>query len=426
MTSPHPADDSPTSPVVEGFGCRLGLLVALGVIIRAPYTVLVAPWPPKALTDEVYFNIVPHLLADGRGFIQPVLAIVGRSVPTAAHPPLYPLMLAGLAKLGGASDLAQRLTGSVFAAGTIVAIAWLARRVAGDRAALIAAAVAAAYPILITADGALMSESLYGMLVAVSLLAAYRLAEAPSAGRAVVLGILAGLAALTRGEAVLLLLLLLIPAARGRHGGRIAAITILTTLAMLTPWTVRNQIVFHQFVPIATDSGTTIGGANCPPVYYGAGIGGWSLSCAKQSSSNEAVQTARDRSAGLHYAVHHVVRLPLVAAARLLRVWGLYQPFQTDSGRSAAVEDVGVVTYWLLVPLAIYGFVLLRRRRTPTWLLISPCVAVSLTALLTYGIQRFREPAEISLVVLAAMALEQLGLRRQSHRRGPPVLTEGS
>ncbi len=380
-----------------------------------PYTVLVAPWPPKALTDEVYFNVVPHLLADGRGFIQPILAIVGRSVPTAAHPPLYPLLLAGLAKLGGTAESVQRLTGSVFGAGTIVAIAWLTRRIAGERAALIAAALAAVYPILVTADGALMSESLYGLLVAVSLLAAYRLSETPSAGRAVVLGILVGLAALTRGEAVLLLLLLLIPTARRPRGGRAAAIACVSALAVLTPWTVRNQIVFHQFVPIATDSGTAVGGANCPAVYYGSGIGGWYLFCTKQSSINEAVQTARDRSAGIHYALHHVVRLPFVAAARLLRVWGVLQPFKTDNGRSPAVEDVGVVMYWLLVPLAIYGFVLLRRRNAVTWLLISPIVAVSLTALLTYGLQRFREPAEISLIILAAIALEEFARRRQSN-----------
>ena len=42
-----------------------------------------------------------------------------------------------------------------------------------------------------------MSESLYGMLVALSLLAAYRLFEAVYVGRAIVLGALLGLAALT-------------------------------------------------------------------------------------------------------------------------------------------------------------------------------------------------------------------------------------
>ena len=44
---------------------------------------------------------------------------------------------------------------------------------------LIAAGLAAVYPTLIAADGALMSETLYGALVALALLAAYRLLDAP-------------------------------------------------------------------------------------------------------------------------------------------------------------------------------------------------------------------------------------------------------
>ena len=75
-------------------------------------------------------------------------------------------MLTGLYELGGTGQEAQRLLGSLFGAGTIVTLAVLGRRVGGDRVGLIAAAVAAVYPMLITADGALMSESLYGFLVA--------------------------------------------------------------------------------------------------------------------------------------------------------------------------------------------------------------------------------------------------------------------
>ena len=76
----------------------------------------------------------------------------------------------------------QRLAGALFGAGTIVVVALIARRLAGDRAGLLAGALAAAYPVLVAADGALMSESLLGLLVAGSLLAAYRLRDRPRPG----------------------------------------------------------------------------------------------------------------------------------------------------------------------------------------------------------------------------------------------------
>src|SRR4029078_10552721 len=87
------------------------------------------------------------------------------------------------------------------------------RRLAGERAGLIAGALAAVSPTLIPADGALMSETLYGLLTAACLLAAYWLYDKPGLGRGAVLGVLVALAALTRGEALLLLPLLLIPLA---------------------------------------------------------------------------------------------------------------------------------------------------------------------------------------------------------------------
>jgi 4-amino-4-deoxy-L-arabinose transferase-like glycosyltransferase len=395
----------------SGFAFRLSLMVALGVAIRVLYTVLVAPWPPKGLDDQVYYHLEPILLAHGRGFIEPVFAKIGRTVPTAEHAPLYPVVLAGLAKLGGTGDVVQRLTGTVFGAGTIVAVGLLGRRLAGDRAGILAAGIAAVYPILITADGALMSESLFGLLVAVSLLAAYRLLDAPSIGRALLLGAVVGLAALTRGEAVLLLVLLVIPIVRRPQGGRIAAAACAALVIVLTPWTVRNWIVFGRFVAISTDTGAVIGGANCDQTYYGKDIGGWSYICNHVSPGNEADESARDQSVGVHYALHHLRRLPVVVAARLERVWGLRQPMQTNSGRSAWAQNVGTIMYYLLLAPAAYGFLLLRGRRVATWMLMSPVVLVTLTSVLGYGFLRFREPAEITLVVLAAIAVDQLWRR---------------
>ena len=65
------------------------------------------------------------------------------------------------------------------------------------------------------------------------------------------------------------------------------------------------------------------------------------------------------------------------------------------------------------MPLASWGALVLRRRgvsdRGSCW---CPFVVVSVTALLTYGNLRFREPAEVALVVLAAVALDALWSRR--------------
>jgi 4-amino-4-deoxy-L-arabinose transferase-like glycosyltransferase len=406
----------------RGFGFWLGAIAALGGAIRIAQTLLVAPWPPGIFNDEAYYATLARLIAHGEGFIRPDEFFAHHvSVPTAERAPLFSVLLAGLNKLGleGGDG---RLLGVLTGAGAIVAVGLLGRRLAGPRAGLIAAGLAAVYPALIAADGALMTESLYGVLAAFGLLAAYRLAEAPSFGRAVLLGVLVGLAALSRGEGLLLLPVLLVPLVRRPGGLRAIAVVLLAFAAVLTPWTARNWIEFDRPVLVATEGGETLAGANCDQAYHGDRIGTWVFACVSFSGrGNEAEALNEEGRKGIRYARHHLGRLPLVAGARLARTWGLWDPFHTPEGRRAWVMDLGVALYFVLIPLAAYGLVLLRRRGVEVWILMAPVVTVTLTALLTYGSVRFRHSAELTLVVLAAVALDRLVSAPQRRGQRSPL-----
>jgi 4-amino-4-deoxy-L-arabinose transferase-like glycosyltransferase len=421
-TRPSGALPARVPPFVSATGAQqfwraLAAIVTVGVAIRVLYTLLEAPWPPAALDDQFYFSALPALLADGEGFVAPFRFVFHDVVvATAEHPPFYSIVLAIPAELGLTSPDAQRLAGAVFGAGTIATVGLLGRRLAGPRAGLLAAALAALYPTLIAADGALMSETLYGLLAALMLLAAYRLVDEPGLGRALVLGGVSALAAMTRGEALLLLALILLPLLRRPGGVRAGLVAVAALVVVLAPWTARNWIVFDRPVLIATNAGTAIAGANCDETYGGRNLGGWWLQCIQEHRGNEAERHAEALGDGIDYARDHASRLPVVLAARLGRVWSVYRPFTTPEGRSVRVHKLGVIAFFLLLPLAAGGALLLRRRGVMVWILLAPFVTVTATALITYGNMRFREPAEVSLVVLAAVALEWLWRRRDKRR----------
>jgi hypothetical protein len=296
-----------------------------------------------------------------------------------------------------------------------------------------------------------MTESTYGALAAFSMLVAYRLLDQPTLPYALLLGVLLGLAALARGEALILLPLLLIPliwrgsgeraggeGARGKEAGgrgegargkwgargnwrpgglRTAAAVCVAFVLVLTPWTIRNWSAFDRPVLIATEGGETLAGANCDPTYYGSRTGAWAFSCARfDGRGNEAAELNEAGRRGLRYARHHVGRLPVVLAARVARTWGLWQPFAVPEGRRKWVQQLGAGIYFALIPLAAWGAVLLHRRRVPLLILMAPFVTVTLTSLLAYGQIRFRHSAELSLVVLAGVALDRLIGARERRR----------
>jgi hypothetical protein len=61
--------------------------------------------------------------------------------------------------------------------------------------------------------------------------------------------------------------------------------------------------------------------------------------------------------------------------------------------------------YYALLPFAVAGIVVLRRRRLQQWFLLIPAGVLTVVSALYYGTVRFRAPFEVCLVVLAAPAI---------------------
>ncbi|MCW2998326.1 MAG: hypothetical protein JWN65_1875 [Solirubrobacterales bacterium] len=384
------------------------------------------------LGDFHFYHEQANLLAHGRGWLEPFDHAYGVDHASAAHPPLWPLVLALPSRLGLDSVDAHRATGLVLGCVVVVLVALVARRLAGPCAGLIAAALAAVYPVLVGADGSLLSETLYGIWVLAVLLAALELHARPRLGPALVLGVAGGLAALTRGEGVLLALCVA-AAALWAAGGpprarvRLAAVVVVACGLTIAPWTVRNWIVLGQPVPISTNDSTVLAGANCRPAYSGANMGAWDFGCIdipRRPYRSEVALADGWRSDGLRYAADHLGRLPVVIPIRVLRTFDLWQPRRQTlfaEGQDRRVAKAGVAAWFLLVPFAVWGLVLLRRRGRPIAILLAVPAAIVLTSAIGYGVPRFRHPVDLVAVIAAGCALAAWAERRAAVRGGTPA-----
>ena len=407
------------------FRARLALAVLAGLIIRLLYVALFAR-KIALFGDAVTYHEWAQTIANGTGWVKVPHAELGlfhvAPEPSAEHPPLFSLVLAGFWKLGVHTYTAQKLVVCFIGASTVAFTGLAGREAGGERIGLIAASLAAVYPFLWVADGALLAESLYVAFVAASLWLALRFLRTRSIADAAWLGVAVGLGALARGEAVLLVPLLLAPLAWKVRSLKMAAAMLAGFALVVAPWTIRNLAKFEEPVLISTNSNSVFAGANCEPVYHGELIGLWSFSCyGKVKDGDESQEALEYRKQGFDYAGDHKGRLPLIAAIRFGRVWDLYRPFQQVQyefleGRSRWASRAGLVLYYPTLLLAIAGVVLLRRRRFPVWPFIAFAATVSFVAVTVYGITRFRIAAEPALIVLAAVTID-FALRRRAQGR---------
>ena len=426
------------------FGPWLVVLTGAGIICRIVYSVVWQDGRPLH-GDPLFYEQTANQLAHGHGYSS-VFFGHGAPVPTALHPPLFSAVLAVLDLVGIDSPDGQRTALAFIASSGIVVMGFVGRRVSGPGVGLVAAAIAAFGPLWIQPGGKVMSESIYLVLIPIVLLTALRCVDRPGLGRFALVGVTIGLAALTRDEALTLVVLLGVPvvlyASRSWADRLRFGITLLAAFALIIgPWLVRNDIQMGG-ITFSTNSGTTLVGADTSSTFapdnpeYGSfdGIAQFGSAAVilryghPPDHADHWTELTLNNALGhlgTTFARQHLSDLPGVMLAREARLWGLYYSgselsfdIASDGNGVRSVQEAGQYVNWVLLPLAFLGAVdLYRRRRRDLVILLAPIVATGLMAALTFGSTRYRSLAEPSIALLAAVGTVVLVEQVQRVRR---------
>jgi hypothetical protein len=202
VEKPAPADAPPWASVgalLRDGGRPLALLLLVALLLKLAV----------ALAAPAHDPLAAHPTSDARYYLDRALGLAGASddplADEAYHlPPLYPWLLALVpgvteGELGGVR-VAQALVGTALLAGVYV----LARRRLSRAAALLAAGLVLFYGPLTFYETRLLGDSLACALLVGLLVAADAFSDRGGAGRAAALGLLTGLSALLRPQALLL------------------------------------------------------------------------------------------------------------------------------------------------------------------------------------------------------------------------------
>lgn len=431
-------------------------VAAIGVVafaLRATYTAATRGNDAPG-GDAVYYYGQAMAVAHGRGFIDPLFyEIFHLRVQAAHHPPLYPVFLALASKVVGESYLSLRIASCALGALAVVVVGYAGRRVAGERAGIVAALCACFYPNIWTGDALLLSESLYALMIAFVIVGAYRLWDDPRPREAALLGMAIGFAALTRAEALMLVPLMAIPlvvmAKRVDRAQKVVLGLAVVALFGLTvsPWVLHNLHRFERPVTMSYGLGGLLPSTNCDETYYGRNLGYWSAKCDfvatlgptgpecledRQACYDAFARQFRDESEiaevgqqrGLDYIWDHRDRVPIVVAARVGRMWGLFRPAQqtqidglVEQRGGLLMARIDLILFYELVAVAVVGLVILRRRGRPIWPLLSMAILTTAVAALAVPVTRYRMPVELCLAILAGVVVDVILEWRRPRRR---------
>ena len=341
--------------------------------------------------------------------------------PSAYFPPAYPYFLAAVDLLDGdrgvRGDVVQpaRIANALLGTVTVALVGLVAYEALGETIGLIALGLAAIYPALIELSGVLVAENLLTALVLAAVYAALRARRGQHPwGWIVAGGALTGLATLTHENGVVLVIPLGLAAWSATNGSLVApAVLVATAVLVLVPWTIRDAVDLHRFVPVSDEAGFTLAGtynaasAADPRIPYQ-----WRLYLPERDPDGlvEPALSNDQLNDALRYIGRHPFAPVAVAydnARRLLELEGSFawEASTASIGLPRGTARIGVIGFWVLCLLAIAGAFTKAVRRAPRWMWLVPLLFALSVVLVNAETPRFREPVDAFLLLPAACAL---------------------
>jgi 4-amino-4-deoxy-L-arabinose transferase-like glycosyltransferase len=324
------------------------------------------------------------------------------------HPPLYLYFVGVPFALFGtlaAVQYAQCLVGALL----VPAVGLVGRRAFGERAALVAAAIAAVYPELVWFASHFWAETVFTTLLWWAMERLLAADARNSTGAAAASGLVWGLAILTRETVLYFLPVAALWLAWRRAGGaRRAALLVATSALVVLPWTLRNWLVFDAFVPVSTSGALNLWQGNTrlsrQEVYeeYWAVHGRIAKYEHARRRAIEAIlarqplwilEKLRDEVPAF-LAAHGQ---PIVHLER-----GAYGP--VSRARAWAAVAVVLLPYLAVLVLFVAGVARLPRDRAPLLLLVFLGFYL-LLHVAAHGYPRYRVPALPAVFLVAAQGL---------------------
>lgn len=330
--------------------------------------------------------------------------------------PGYPAILAPLFWIFGGSPpvMAARILGAVLGTAAIGGVWWWARSLFGQIPGLFSAAIGAVYPGAIVTSIFVLTEAAFCPVMVLNLILWGEATHSPSRRKtslyATAAGITFGLAVLIRPSWLLFLpfatLFGLAFLPERKRQVQVAAVSLAAGLVVLSPWWIRNAQVTGRFVPTTLQTGASLyDGLN--PAATGASdmrfVPQFEEEERRNPSGDEPLEfrlTRRLTNESVAWTRQHPWKAIHLGGIKFLRIWNI---FPNEPSFSSLFTRLGIALSY--VPVLVFGLIgaISNLRRGFSYMLCwLPALYFSLLHMVFIGSIRYRQPAMLGLIVLAA------------------------
>jgi 4-amino-4-deoxy-L-arabinose transferase-like glycosyltransferase len=350
--------------------------------------------------------------------------------------PGYPLLLAAMFRVLGteAPVMAARALSALFGGGAVAVLGWWTTRLFGARAGLIAGVLAMLYPGAVAMGAFVLAEAPFCPFMLAQLALWGLASRSGQRNRSLLLAAAAGLAGaiatLIRPSWLLFTpfgLLVGLASKERRHLAPIGAVMLVAFAFGMAPWWIRNAYVSGHFVATTLQTGASLYDGLNPIADGGSNMSFVPEFEARQRAAHPELRPAEfeyqlNRSfdeAAHDWARAHPARVLELAAIKFVRIWNVWP--NEPAFRSPLLKLVVLVSYVPILVLSIVGALRFRGGGWPYALPWLPAVYFTLLHIVFVGSIRYREPAVLALMPLAAGVLARVPPHAVQTRAGASV-----
>lgn len=393
---------------------EIGLLLAvsiLALVLRLLYVTYEGSWNHPPEYDGIEYDMLANNLLSGRGYS------LQEGHPYGFRPPGYPFFLALLYAVFGRSYVAVRLVNVLLGTLTCLPIYRFVKHVWQWRAGFLTSLGVAVHPLLIYLASMIYPECLILCLMAVVFLFVSKASRSRHIRDVLFIGLALGIlvylrpSMLTFGLMLCVWIWLTYETVKKRL---LTCICLVVVMALtIVPWSIRNYLVFDEFIWMATEGGVTFWASNNP-----LATGGWvepspatwlgpdpPVNLRGWPGLTEAESEARFLNAALEWIRDHPREFLSLLPRKLVRAWSLN--FGNEA-RQAKLPAIVPVAYSTFLSICLIGFVLSLQHWRDSLVLYLLIINSNLMALIFYGSTRQSSFLVLPLVIFAALVFDRM------------------